>query len=73
MKKLNNEWMDGGVVGGVGMAYDQVSGQGVDFSSQNFGIRMDCDLITNVPTGLYLFVHSKQTLVFNGSGLQIIK
>tara|TARA_R110001599_G_scaffold29601_5_gene101005 strand:- start:125 stop:1468 length:1344 start_codon:yes stop_codon:yes gene_type:complete len=72
-KPSDNEWMDGGVVGGVGMAYDQVSGQGVDFSSQNFGIRMDCDLITNVPTGLYLFVHSKQTLVFNGSGLQIIK
>ena len=69
----DNSWIDGGVIAGVGMAYDQVSGQGVDFSSQNFGIRMDCNLISNVPTGLFLFVHSKQTLVFNGSGLQIIK
>ena len=67
------EKLDGGEIAGVGIAYDQVSGQGVDFSTQNFGIRMDCNLITDVPTGLYLFVHSKQTLVFNGSGVQILK
>tara|TARA_R110000824_G_scaffold59907_3_gene160498 strand:+ start:503 stop:1615 length:1113 start_codon:yes stop_codon:yes gene_type:complete len=58
---------------GVGMAYDQVSGQGVDFSKGNWGLQMECNLTTNNPTGLYLFVHSKQTLVFNGSGLQVMK
>lgn len=62
-----------GCVTGIGMAYDQVSGQGVDFSSQNFGVQVDCNLITDSPVGVFLFIHSKQTLVFNGSGLQIIK
>ena len=62
-----------GSVTGIGMAYDQVSGQGVDFSSQNFGVQVDCNLITDSPVGVFLFIHSKQTLVFNGSGLQIIK
>ena len=58
---------------GVGMAYDQVSGQGIDFSRDNWGLQMLCNLTTDNPTGLYLFVHSKQTLVFNSSGLQILK
>mgnify|MGYP003673620843 CR=1 FL=1 len=71
--EVDTEKLDGGQIAGVGIAYDQVSGQGVDMSTQNFGIRMDCNLITDNPTGLYLFVHSKQTLVFNGSGLQILK
>ena len=66
-------WIDGRELAGVGMAYDQVSGQGVDFSKGNWGLNMECNLTTNNPTGLYLFVHSKQTLVFNSSGLQILK
>ena len=70
---VDTEKLDGGQIAGVGIAYDQVSGQGVDMSSQNFGIRMDCNQLTDNPTGLYLFVHSKQTLVFNGSGVQILK
>ena len=72
-KLVDTEQCGGGQIAGVGIAYDQVSGQGVDMSTQNFGIRMDCDLLTDNPTGLYLFVHSKQTLVFNGSGVQILK
>jgi len=70
---VDTQKLDGGQIAGVGIAYDQVSGQGVDFSTQNFGIRMDCNLTSDNPTGLYLFVHSKQTLVFNGSGIQILK
>lgn len=71
--EFDTQQLDGGAIAGVGMAYDQISGQGVDFSTQNFGIRMDTNLITDVPTGLYLFVHSKNTIVFNGSGIQILK
>ena len=65
--------MEGSQFAGVGIAYDHVSGQGVDFSNQNWGIQMNTDLTTNNPLGVYLFVHSKQTMVFNGSGVQVLK
>ena len=70
---IDVESIEGREIAGVGMAYDQVSGQGVDFSKGNWGLNMECNLTSNNPTGLYLFVHSKQTLVFNSSGLQIMK
>ena len=70
---IDVETNEGREFAGIGMAYDQVSGQGVDFSKENWGLQMVCNLTTNNPTGLYLFVHSKQTLVFNKSGLQILK
>lgn len=69
----DNEWIDNGIIAGIGQSYDQISDQGVDFSTQNFGIQMSCNLITDNPTGLYLFVHHKATLVFNSSGLQVLK
>jgi len=69
----DNFWTDNGEIAGIGMSYDQVSNQGVDFSNVNFGIQMTTGLTTNNPTGLYLFIHSKQTLVFNGSGIQVLK
>tara|TARA_R110000823_G_scaffold48153_7_gene122569 strand:+ start:35 stop:1396 length:1362 start_codon:yes stop_codon:yes gene_type:complete len=69
----DNHWVNNGQLAGIGMAYDQISDQGVDFSTQNFGIQMSCNLISDNPTGLYLFVHHKATLVFNASGLQVLK
>jgi hypothetical protein len=69
----DNQWIDNGIIAGIGQAYDQISDQGVDFSTQNFGIQMSTNLITDNPTGLYLFVHHKATLVFNSTGLQVLK
>ena len=57
---------------GVGVAYDTISGDGVDFSQMNWGMQLDCDLTTSRPHACYVFVHSKQTLVFNSSGLQVV-
>jgi len=65
--------VDGGSTFGIGVAYDVISGNGVDFRSQNFGINMDCDINTDSPNALYLFVHSKQTLAFSANGIQIMK
>ena len=58
---------------GVGIAYDNISGDGVDFSQLNWGLSMDLGLTTARPHAVYVFVHSKNTLVFNSSGLQIIQ
>jgi hypothetical protein len=65
--------VDGGSVAGIGIAYDVVSGQGVDFSSVNWGMNMECDLTTDNSQALYLFVHSKQTLAFSGDGISVVR
>ena len=64
--------IDGGSIFGVGMSYDTISDQGVDFSSVQWGMNMTSDLQTNNPHAVYLFVHAKSTLVFNQSGLQVL-
>ncbi len=66
------KYIDGGAGVGVGVAFDTISNQGIDFSTTNFGINMDLNLITDNPQSVYMFVHSKQTLVFNQQGIQII-
>lgn len=68
-----NVKVDGGSVAGLGVAYDVVSGQGVDFSSVNWGMNMECDLTKENPQAFYLFVHSKQTLAFSGNGISVIR
>ena len=68
-----NVRVDGGSAFGLGVAYDVISGNGVDFRTQNFGINMDCEINTDSPQALYLFVHSKQTLAFSANGIQIMK
>ena len=64
---------EGGSNAGIGVAYDVISGDGVDFSSVNFGIQMDVGLTTDSPQALYLFCHSKQTVVFSQNGIQVIR
>ncbi len=65
--------VDGGSSAGIGVAYDVISGQGVDFSSVNWGMNMECLLTTDNPQAFYLFVHSKQTLAFSGDGISVIR
>ena len=64
--------INGGISNGVGVAFDSISNQGLDFSSTNFGINMNMNLITDSPQAVYLFVHHKNTLVYNQQGVQIL-
>ena len=64
--------IDGGQGFGVGVAYDVISDQGVDFSTQAWGLQMTCGLNSNNPTAVYLFAHSKNTIAYNQTGLQVI-
>ena len=68
-----NYKVDTGSIAGIGIAYDVISGQGIDFSSVNWGMNLECDLITNNPQAFYLFVHSKQTLAFSGDGISVVR
>ena len=63
---------DGGQAFGVGIAYDVISDQGVDFSRQAWGMQMSVGLTTDNPHGVYLFAHSKQTIAYNSQGLQVM-
>jgi len=56
----------------LGVNYDAISDQGVDFSSRQWGLNMDLGLTTDNPQAIYVFVHAKQTLVFSQQGLQIM-
>lgn len=65
--------LDGGAgAAGIGWAFDVISGQGVDFSSQPLGISMELDLDLDFPNALYLFVHSKQSLIMSNSNIQVV-
>jgi hypothetical protein len=64
--------LDGGQVFGVGINYDNISGEGVDFSNVPWGLQMLTGLTSDRPHALFLFVHAKQTLTWNPSGLEVI-
>ena len=64
--------LDGGSGFGVGMSYDVISDEGVDFSTQAFGVQMSVDLTTDNPQAVFLFCHSKNTLVYSPNGLQVL-
>lgn len=70
--RFDKDFADGGCAFGVGVAYDNISDQGVDFRNVNFGINMSLDLTSDSPQAFFLFVHSKNTLVFGQQGLQVM-
>lgn len=65
--------VDTGSIAGIGIAYDVISGQGIDFSSVNWGMNLECDLTSDSPQAFYLFVHSKNTLAFSGDGISVVR
>jgi hypothetical protein len=66
-------YADGGCGFGIGVALDNISDQGVDYSRVNFGINMSLNLTTDFPNAFYMFVHHKSTLVFSPQGLQVLQ
>ena len=68
----DNEVLQGGLVWGVGVAYDTLGSDGADFSTQNWGLQMDVELTDDSPVSAFVFVHAKNTLLFNGAGIQVI-
>tara|TARA_R110000787_G_scaffold199605_4_gene310699 strand:+ start:1947 stop:3236 length:1290 start_codon:yes stop_codon:yes gene_type:complete len=65
---------DGGPMECIGVPFDTTgTGVGEDFSTAPFGIQMEVGLTTDSPNALFLFVHSRQTLVFGPQGLQVIQ
>lgn len=66
------DFTDAGQMFGVGVTFDGISGQGVDFRNENFGVQMVTGLESDLSHSAFLYVRSKQTLVMNANGLQVI-
>ena len=64
--------IEGGNSWGIGINYDTISNDGVDFSTTNWGLNLNLELSTVNPQAIYVFVHSKNTLLTTPSGLQVI-
>tara|TARA_R110002124_G_scaffold12031_1_gene57416 strand:+ start:3323 stop:4642 length:1320 start_codon:yes stop_codon:yes gene_type:complete len=62
---------EGGPVYGVGVLYDMLDSDGVDFSTDAMTVQMDTTLDDANPNSAYLFVKSKQTLGYSPSGITV--
>tara|TARA_R100000655_G_scaffold20908_1_gene43016 strand:- start:2436 stop:3740 length:1305 start_codon:yes stop_codon:yes gene_type:complete len=57
---------------GVGVLYDMLDSDGVDFRTEAFTLQMDTELDDANPTSAFLFVKAKQTLSYNKDGIEVI-
>jgi hypothetical protein len=66
-------FIQGGSQFGIGVSYDAISDQGIDFSTVPFGLQLQLDLTTDSPNSIFLFVHSRQTVLSSPNGIQLLK
>ena len=64
--------VNGGSRYGIGVAYDTISNQGVDFSSDQWAMVIKSTLSTNNPTACFIFAHNKSTILMTAQGIQVI-
>ena len=67
------ELKDGGSAFGLGISYDTISDQGISFESVPVGVQFQLRLTSDNPQAVFLFVHSKQTVLSTPSGIQVMK
>ncbi len=67
------ETKDGGSAYGLGIAYDTISDQGISFENVPFGVQFQLKLSSDSPQSVFLFVHSKQTVLSTPAGIQVMK
>jgi hypothetical protein len=65
-------YTDGGNVFGVGVALDTISNVGVDYSAEPFGMVINSELTSDTPHSCFMYVRSKQTLIMNAQGVQVV-
>jgi len=68
----DNDVLNGGLVWGLGVAYDTLGSDGADFSNTNWGLQFNLDLDDDSPNSVFVFVHAKNTLLFSGAGIQVV-
>lgn len=63
----------GGSAWGLGISYDQISNSGIDFSAVPFGCQLQLGLTSDHPNAVFLFIHSRQTIVSSQGSIQVLK
>ena len=64
---------DTGAVYGVGVLYDMLDSEGVDFSNSQFSIQMKNGLVDQNPISAYLFIKSKVVVAWSSEkGVQVL-
>ena len=71
-QKTNNANKDGGDCFTLGVGFDHISNQGISFATESFGTNINLGLTSNLPHGVYMFCHAKNTLVFGPGGVQVL-
>jgi hypothetical protein len=62
-----------GAIYGVGVLYDMLDADGVDFSRAQFSVQMTNGLEDGNPVSAYLFVKSKVVVAYDSSaGVQVV-
>lgn len=70
----DNSVLEGGSLYGVGIAYDILgSTAGGNFTDDSWGVQMDLGLTDDNPTSAFIFVHSKNTILFKDGQIQVIQ
>ena len=71
----DNAVLNGGLNYIVGVAYDTVGSDtpGGNFMNDAWGVQMDLGLTDNNPVSAFIFVHSKQTLMYKSGQVQILQ
>ena len=58
---------------GVGVLYDMLDSSGENFKTEQFGVQMITSVTDANPISAYLFVKSRQTMLFNAEGINIVQ
>ncbi len=65
---------NGGVFWGVGVNYENyLGGSGVDLSSQNFGLAIECDLTSSNSQSLFVYVNAESSILWSESGVMLVQ
>ena len=58
---------------GIGMNYDAINEDGIDFSGEQIGINITSTLSVDAPQSVYLFVTSTQTISYARGQINVLK
>ena len=69
----DNSVLEGGALYGIGCAYDILgSTAGGDFSQETFGAQIDLQLDDDNPVSAFIYVHSKNTVLFKNGDIEVV-
>ena len=63
---------EGGATYGVGVLYDMLNSDGVNFKTEAFTLQMNTGLTDGNPVSAYLFIKHKTTLAYNSDGVEVV-